>query len=371
MEMDTSIRNRIPQYERHAMARTNAPSTHLARVHAVAIGVATLGAVALGAAGGPINPPAGPVTPSFKTLTDVEPRTAITAANTPGDAVTHFRITKSGSYYLTDNITLASGQRGITVDGVRATIDLNGFTISGPGAIGIYNSAATAAIIVRGGQIDGVVGTAVDVQSELTIEDVHISGVSVGISSGATRATIRKCEIENFSWLGISISGNGSVIEDTVVDAQGKLNLNGGIYTYTDGLVVRRCTVLNVGGASGSGVNCPAATSTVVEDCVIKGWYMGVRPGASATVRDCVITSADQYGIFFDNAAGGSLVERNRISLSATGVWCGSTAALGKTTVIRNAFTKVTTTIGNPGAADAGPLQSAAAATSPTANISN
>lgn len=54
---------------------------------------------------GDLNPPAGPVSPTHKTLTEIEPRTAISMANTPGDADSLFKITQPGSYYLTGNIT--------------------------------------------------------------------------------------------------------------------------------------------------------------------------------------------------------------------------------------------------------------------------
>ena len=49
----------------------------------------TAAALTLSAAGllfaGPLDPPVGPITPTFKTLTEVEPRIAINATNTPGD----------------------------------------------------------------------------------------------------------------------------------------------------------------------------------------------------------------------------------------------------------------------------------------------
>lgn len=59
---------------------------------------------------GPIVPPAGPVSSSYKTLTQIEPRTIINAANTPGDADSTFRIAQSGSYYLTGNVTGAAAR---------------------------------------------------------------------------------------------------------------------------------------------------------------------------------------------------------------------------------------------------------------------
>ena len=43
---------------------------------------------ALGAAisiGGPLNPPSGPISSTYKTLTEVEPRILINDVNTPGD----------------------------------------------------------------------------------------------------------------------------------------------------------------------------------------------------------------------------------------------------------------------------------------------
>ncbi|MCH8150310.1 MAG: hypothetical protein IH987_20420, partial [Planctomycetes bacterium] len=46
---------------------------------------ATVGGIIWVSAGN-LNPPSGPVTPTMKTLTEVEPRIAINATNTPGDA---------------------------------------------------------------------------------------------------------------------------------------------------------------------------------------------------------------------------------------------------------------------------------------------
>ena len=46
---------------------------------------------------GPLDPPAGPVTSTYKTLNEVEPRTPINVVNTPGDADSLFKITAPGS----------------------------------------------------------------------------------------------------------------------------------------------------------------------------------------------------------------------------------------------------------------------------------
>ena len=70
---------------------------------------ATLGGI-FWVSAGDLNPPAGPVTPTMKPLDEVEPRTAVNATNTPGDTDSSFRISQSGSYYLTANLTGESGK---------------------------------------------------------------------------------------------------------------------------------------------------------------------------------------------------------------------------------------------------------------------
>jgi len=46
---------------------------------------------------GDLNPPVGPVAPAHKTWTEVEPRIAINATNTPGDADSLFRIAETNA----------------------------------------------------------------------------------------------------------------------------------------------------------------------------------------------------------------------------------------------------------------------------------
>jgi parallel beta-helix repeat protein len=76
---------------------------------------------------GPLDPPAGPIAPT----PGPEPRIAINAANTPGDADSLFKITQPGSYYLTGNITGVAAKHGIEIVASGVTIDLNGFDLVG------------------------------------------------------------------------------------------------------------------------------------------------------------------------------------------------------------------------------------------------
>lgn len=59
-------------------------------------GVAALSALSSRANAGPLTPPGGAVAPSGKTLTEVEPRIAINATNTPGNASVLYRIAQPG-----------------------------------------------------------------------------------------------------------------------------------------------------------------------------------------------------------------------------------------------------------------------------------
>src|SRR6516162_9967860 len=69
---------------------------------------------------GSLTPP-GPPTPTMKSLAQIEPRTPIASAP--------ITISAPGSYYLTTNVTVSSGN-AITINANNVTLDLNGFAIS-------------------------------------------------------------------------------------------------------------------------------------------------------------------------------------------------------------------------------------------------
>ena len=129
---------------------------------------------------GPLNPPAGPVAPTHKTLTEIDPRIVINSTNTPGDndaTPSTFKITTSGSYVLTSNVLLGPAKIGIEIAANNVVIDLGGFhltnfstlpaiSVSGSnltnitlcngsvsGAAGIDLSASTQPIRAEGGRV--------------------------------------------------------------------------------------------------------------------------------------------------------------------------------------------------------------------------
>src|SRR5262245_18934676 len=113
---------------------------------------------------GPLNPPAGPVAPSLKTLPEVEPRIAINSTNTPGDDTSIYRTSQPGSYYLTGDITGVPGKASIAIS-AGATVDLNGFKITGGGdGVQIYFNCI---FTIKNGVITGCNGDGVNCWNQL------------------------------------------------------------------------------------------------------------------------------------------------------------------------------------------------------------
>jgi hypothetical protein len=91
-----------------------------------AVGAAALAGMFGIAGAGPLEPPAGPVAPTMKTLSEVEARTPIHQSDLP------LSISVDGSYYLAEDLYASQdGVDMITVLANSVSIDLNGFTIHG------------------------------------------------------------------------------------------------------------------------------------------------------------------------------------------------------------------------------------------------
>jgi hypothetical protein len=185
------------------------------------VGFVAQGALVVAAVGGPLSPPAGPVTSSYKTLTEVEPRKLISTANTPGDANSVFRISNPGSYYLGDNLTGASGRHTIEVEADNVTIDLNGFSIVGvAGSLdGINVPASRRNLVVRDGTIRSHGGSGIfasnapnSILSNLILADNTLDGLSAG----------RNAQVSHVSCLdnarhGFALdSANGSIMTNCI-----------------------------------------------------------------------------------------------------------------------------------------------------------
>lgn len=260
-----------------------------ARMCAAAVAVA-LGSAACASAG-PITPPPGPVSGTHKTLTEVEPRTAINLANTPGDndaSPSVFKITQPGSYYLTGNVTGVSGKHGIEVAVSGVTIDLNGFRLSGVA-----------------GSLDGI-NTSVD---SLTVCNGTVTGWGDrGIRSGGSGASVRDVHVDSCGGNGISVFTNSVVVRCVA-------RQNGGT-----GIQVGTASVVEACAASGNGDDGISSNSrSVVSRCAAEGNTgdgisgvfgaaiidsssgsnagVGIRIENGGLVSGCVVSTNGQHGI--------------------------------------------------------------------------
>lgn len=248
--------------------------------------VACLVIAPLSALAGPITPPPGPVTSTHKTLTEVEPRIAVNAVNTPGDASATYRITQPGSYYLTGNITGEANKNGIVIASVGVTLDLNGFTLSGvPDSLdGIRMNAYFRDVVIRNGHVrswgKNGLGTRID---SGRIENVTVS--------------------ENKAW-GIEneVGSFTAHIVSCVASANGTNGSGGGFRVGTSALITD-CIARN-----NSGVGIHVESGSIVERCVAHRNSTDGIVAVLATVMNCNATYNYRHGIV---ANAGSLILSN------------------------------------------------------------
>lgn len=221
---------------------------------------------------GPLTPPAGSVAPSYKTLGDVEPRTAISAANTPGNAQCVHRITQPGSYYLTGNIEAPSDMAAIEIAANDVTIDLAGFSVfrgpSGPSTRSLVRHASN--FIRNTTLLNG------------TVRNSGLHGVELG--SGAH---IEKIRVEEPVQGGITVFGDSRIIDCSV--------FNPGAFGVTaQGNSLLERVIVNSSGAEGIVM---MGEGRVTECMVYFPQGVGILAGNRTTVARCQVSNGASWGI--------------------------------------------------------------------------
>lgn len=246
-----------------------------------AVGIASLAPLLRA---GPLDPPAGPVSSTGKTLPDIEPRTAISAASTPGDATAVFVIAQPGNYYLTSSVSVPSGKAGIRIAASGVSVDLSGFSISGglsPATNGVSDGGAPLVdISIRNGAVVRTAGTGISMGatsraslSDLTVQDNSSGGVIVGNDA----AIVRVC-----------CTGNGVALPASA------MGIRAGVRA-----VVTRCTA-----QSNRGSGILVGTDSRVDECLCAGnWTAGIAAGLRSQITGCVCTTNGGNGI-----DGGSVI---------------------------------------------------------------
>ena len=234
---------------------------------------------------GPISP-TGPPGPTMKTLDQLEPRTPLAGGTTP------ITISQAGSYYLTGNITIASGN-AITIAASGVTLDLMGFTISSTA-----NPAAGTAIVMSGG-IRNVTILNGSILGAVTYNFGSYAGA--GFQNGIYNPGFAVAYPANSRVSGVSVagcSGNGIVFA---------------VFSERDSNVVDHCAVRTVGGigiqagsvsdcvatlCGGTGISCSIASNSS-GNCILSQTGLMAR-----TAVNCVGTSSTGIGLDAETATG-------------------------------------------------------------------
>jgi parallel beta-helix repeat protein len=280
----------------------NLRSTRLSRFAPVA--AAALIVAAGFAVAGPLNPPAGPVTSTMKTLAEVEPRIAINATNTPGNASFKFRITQPGSYYLTSNVEQASGG-GIEIAAQNVTLDLNGFAVlstSPTTGVGIQSNGGLA-ITVKNGTVSGWVGSGIVLGSFSTVRNVTVSAVNGSHGISVFSGVVESCVVQNGGAVGIQVSTD-AIVRNCVVYGSDLHGIDAG----------SKCTIENCVSNLNGGHGINVVASKVTGCTTNNNQLSGVRSGGFSTFTDCHASqnTLDGFELATQDVITGCTADRNR-----------------------------------------------------------
>lgn len=242
------------------------------------LGAAGIGAIAALSKAGPLNPPAGSVTPTGRTLDDIYNRIPAPNSQLPGafdnrvailGGTSTVVINQSGSYILAGDLRIAGNAIGIHIQTHHVTLDLNGFqvgrtdTVANSIGIHVENSLGTT---IRNGKVTGSdIGiNCLNTTGDVLIEDVLVRACgTTGIQAAGRCTTVRRCIVNDSGGTpqivvtGIHLSGECSVIDQCVVSRFTTLGTGPayrGIGLVGGGGIVSRCTVSNTSPTPGMGI---------------------------------------------------------------------------------------------------------------------
>ncbi len=239
---------------------------------------------------GPITPPAGTVAPTYKTLTEVEPRIAVNATNTPGDSTQKFIINQPGSYYLTGNVTV-SGISAIRISAPDVTLDLAGFQIVDELANNI------------GADRWGVVSNSTF--ANVSVVNGTIRGFSSGVLLNGARARVEGVRAESAEFTGIGVAANALVTDCSAFACATGIQFNAST-------VVRNC---HVSANTGTGFQGLGVSAQLIDCTSRSNGGPGASLAANAIVRGCTFSINGGEGL--TTAAGANVT--NCISSSNSG----------------------------------------------------
>lgn len=207
---------------------------------------------------GNLAPSNGPG-PTFRTLTEIEPRVAIRRTTTPAPLV----ISEAGSYYLTADVP-SLGQGGIRIDADNVQLDLNGFSVS-------------EGTILQGGAGITINGTNITLSNGFVHDN---DGAGILCAAGNRHVRLVDMVVTDNAGPGVDCTSlqveNGDFSRNTgdgitcgpckIVGARAVANSGDGIHDSFSRGVIRDVIVRSNGG---NGIDCPFGERTLVNTSVV------------------------------------------------------------------------------------------------------
>ena len=168
-----------------------------------------------------------------------------------GTAITiaPFTITQSGFYFLTKNLSSAGSGNAITIATSEVTLDLMGFSITGPGSTvgnGIYINPGMNNVEVRNGSVKGfLIGLNGDYTGDAISQNhrfanLKVSDCGYGISVSIWGGIITGCQANN-NTNGIYLNSSNIIVDKNTA----QFNTNWGFCCLGQGIVTNNSAISN------------------------------------------------------------------------------------------------------------------------------
>lgn len=288
-----------------------------AKVVMSVLALAALVVCSLNGYAGKLEPSASPG-PTMKTLDEVEARTPIHAADLP------LTISKSGSYYLAEDITFTTmNTNAITIEANDVTIDLNGFKIRGPASgttgTGISKTAVgfVSATVMNGTVLKFQNGVNLYGPGNRVINVIAKNNQGYGIQA-ADRAFISQCSAFDNGLAGIK-AGDDGVIKNCISHGNSYYMFP---LWFGNGIEVNKgCTIIGCTTSHNKINGIQANESAVIVDCTVNSNEGNGIYTHYSKISNCTITDNTMKGIY---ANFGCLIVGNVLEGNNMGVLLGN-----------------------------------------------
>lgn len=187
--------------------------------------------ISIAVCAGSLTPPPGVPGTTMKPLNEVEPRTAIRPTDIP------LFINKSGSYYLAGDVKTTTTGTGINISASNVTIDLNGYTLEGPGTAGSTNAIRCHSpfdnIVVKNGTVSKWPGNGIEIATSTTLLENVTSRYNGGTGFQLETGTLLNCLAEENGNSGISFFADNMPGESLIRNCRSINNKGMGIHIIT------------------------------------------------------------------------------------------------------------------------------------------